>query len=300
MLKLSKNYLLFLIVILAYLFSGCGETNVVIDTLIPSPQENIIPTMESVETPTATMQLNTPTPLPTLTIDEVEAIIEELYETNGNCEYPCFWGLEPGKASIQAVEVFFQPITSYISSFFAEQEDSSTYINIINLPEKFIDPEPYLSLRFYYKNQTLQIIEIVGQNQPVLTLSEFLVLYGKPDQIYVETYKRSRIFTTADTLFSLYLSYQDQGIVADFNGAAYDSSGVITSCFERSPSLWLFVPNEYDIFSVAEVINYDTSWAPLMELELSTDYTIDKFYDEFAGAEDIPCITTPSDLWHEP
>jgi hypothetical protein len=44
------------------------------------------------------------TPEATLSIQEVEKKIELYAQTNGNCDFPCFWGLEPEKTSQQQME----------------------------------------------------------------------------------------------------------------------------------------------------------------------------------------------------
>lgn len=67
-------------------------------TSTPNPSPTTIPT--STRTPTWV-------PLPTLPPAEALAKVQELLETNGGCDFPCWWGITPGQTTLVETGEFF-------------------------------------------------------------------------------------------------------------------------------------------------------------------------------------------------
>ena len=63
-----------------------------------------IPSRTATSEPTATF-----TPVPTKSVEEREAFIHIMYETNGGCDLPCFWGISPGVDDKQTIIEDFSP-----------------------------------------------------------------------------------------------------------------------------------------------------------------------------------------------
>jgi hypothetical protein len=73
-----------------------------------TPTQTVAPTPRPTNTPTFTPTL-TWTPLPTLPSQQTRAKIEELLETNGGCELPCWWGITPNETAWPETLHFLRP-----------------------------------------------------------------------------------------------------------------------------------------------------------------------------------------------
>ncbi len=74
-----------------------SQTPASVDTSTVMPTKTFTPTQRP--TMTATPPTPTITLIPTLTDDKRRAYIIDLFLHNGGCQYPCFWGLTPGKST---------------------------------------------------------------------------------------------------------------------------------------------------------------------------------------------------------
>src|SRR6266498_1818717 len=78
-------------------------TQSVTPTITVTPTQMI---MTETITPTST---NTSTPFPNLTAQEAEKVIAEYLQTNGGC-MECFWGIVPGKYTVEETREFLKSI----------------------------------------------------------------------------------------------------------------------------------------------------------------------------------------------
>src|SRR5512138_2325272 len=98
--------------------SGCTPKSTASSTQVPpSPLERLTnpsqvtpsPTLKPTTTTTPTLPA-TFTPVPTLTTKQAQTKIRELFETNGRCKLPCWWGITPGISANDAFYNFIQSI----------------------------------------------------------------------------------------------------------------------------------------------------------------------------------------------
>ena len=118
---------LFPLISLLLLFTGCYNNAFIATTPAnnvitieptltsqPNPSTTISPTLTLIPTPTrGSTQLPTNTPTITqvvLSPDEIQARLREYLVNNGNCTTPCFFGIEPGKTTLDQVVQQFSPV----------------------------------------------------------------------------------------------------------------------------------------------------------------------------------------------
>lgn len=188
----------------AFLLAACAE-NMAAET----------PEAATSSTPTKIHATNTPpppsiTPSPTfeaLSSEEAQARVDELLETNGGCEYPCWWGIKPGETSFHDTVAILDPLsydssinnTNYYLYYFAD----------ITIPESIYVTEN-LSIGVFnikYLGELADYIEIRGYYLPI---KDILLQFGIPDEVYFEC---PLIFPTTLVPYSIFLDYRNQGII---------------------------------------------------------------------------------------
>lgn len=101
-----KRILVFFI--LLFFVAGCDvSTEIDPDTPVVSPSPTLV---QETETPSPTqtstnIPTTTPIPVPSATSQSIESIYE-LIKTNGNCDELCFWGIIPGKTTVENFPVW--------------------------------------------------------------------------------------------------------------------------------------------------------------------------------------------------
>ncbi len=201
-----SNYMIFL---LLFVLIGCSwfqeirptETSIV-DTASPSPyvsnDKTITPTKTVV--PTSDQEL-LETPLPTLSAPESVKFYKGLLLNNGGCKLPCFWGIVPGTTEWNTAKAFLET--------FAEVREGKYYSARIQ------DPEYPWSIVIQFEVQEGIIVEvIVGPTVTSnFTIDKLLIDYGKPEEVYLLTYRNAPAFPLPAYLV---LDYRHQGILAKY------------------------------------------------------------------------------------
>lgn len=156
-------------------------------------QPTFIVTSRPVQTLSSTQVLTitqTPTvastPKPSLTFlptfpNPREAAIQ-LYGTNGGCKLPCWWGITPGKTSLEQVHQYFQQFTGEV--LVSENENHS--VAVIYYPPANDSVDYTIATQLYISNNIVGAITLDyeaamwGGFSPDRMLTE----YGKPEQIF--------------------------------------------------------------------------------------------------------------------
>jgi hypothetical protein len=139
--KSNKIVVLLVVALLQVMVGSCTGTSDSSETLVskapltlpvattsPSPQATQITT--KAVSPTATMLASTalptatpkytlePTPpiIPILSVDDARNQLLDLLATNGDCPFPCLWGITPGQTTYQEAKSILIPLSS-ISDF---------------------------------------------------------------------------------------------------------------------------------------------------------------------------------------
>lgn len=113
LLRLSKRSVMILAFSLALV--ACTTPMLSTATAFPRTTLPVSPTSEPITTSILTLNPTntpgiTPIPVPTLTGEQRDRFLEDMLETNGGCELPCWWGgtIVPGKTTLGEAKRFFR------------------------------------------------------------------------------------------------------------------------------------------------------------------------------------------------
>lgn len=309
-------------------------------TMMPSlPSENtetppltstIAPTHTSLKptftlSPTATIELPTPTPWPTLPADEAKQMMLGLLEDNGGCRFPCWWGLTPGETSYLTIRSFlekFETISianiyseySFYASWFPLEDDLILDVRVSG----FFKLEPPNNLDgLHVTMQVKRVIEggfeVVWENPlneqylQIYRLPQILTTYGPPNQALVFG---NEAFGHANwSQFELVLDYADQGFVIWYTVLMEQVGNTYLGCMANAyTNLYLWDPEL--TYTWAEGITrasggedreiIDDLNESFLPLEEATSMTLDEFYQTFQNPGNTTCLETPVELWPGP
>jgi hypothetical protein len=279
-----SDYMIFL---LLFVLIGCSwfqeirptETSIV-GTASPSPyvsnDKTITPTKTVV--PALDQEL-LETPLPTLSAPESTEFIEELLLNNGGCKLPCFWGIVPGTTEWNTAKAFLET--------FAEVKEGKYYSARIQ------DPEYPRTHVINLKVQEGMLVE-VGVGPIVMrnfTIDKILIDYGKPEEVYLLTYRNAPAFPLPAYLV---LDYRHQGILAkyEFTSEKINDNEFLVCSQPVGPDMRL--QSSEKMLTELE-INQSVPRPEYRKIGEVSDLSIDEFYDEFKRPS--ACFTTPVDIW---
>lgn len=236
-----------------------------------------------------------PSPQPTLSLAEKEALALEYYMTNGNCELPCWWGIVPGETEWQTAEHFFSTIAVKITSN-AESETDSYYSTSITVPVPEDLSEINLLIHTFIVEDGV-IVEIKPEgpwgDRKVDTVSEILSAYGRPTEVWLDTvgYTFGSYYP-----FGIALFYPEKGILARYWDEADLINDYLIGCPQvDSATLELWSPkwnlSFEETLSRQQGIQY---YKPLSEV---TGMDVETFYQTYLDPDTETCIETPAELW---
>lgn len=280
-------------------------------TITPIPV-NIITTIptETPILPTITsLPLSTLTPVPTLTFGEREALIQGLMITNGECQLPCWWGIESGDRLGSIGQMFtdfgipgWNTRTSNLGSsglmgsIVVGYYDSSNSIFYVDI-----------SLNFYTVDKMVQYIRVSssrphsdqGQQEFVRDwqqyfLSSILQNYGKPSQVYLRL--RSIADPTPTPIYSLSLLYPEKGI-----SITYNLEGIWLGDNQLHAELCLVMANtnplELSLFNPQYFEEWGDYFPPYNDelyiqstWEARTGMDLDTFYQTYQDPNNLECV----------
>lgn len=268
--------------------------------------ETMAPTLTAINS--SSLITSTPTPKATFSPEEAEeAKIKaiELYETNGDCQLPCWWGIVPGKTKWQTAQSLLSTLTNQIYIYGKGAESGSDSIYYANL---FIDSFGVYSLleqSYTIKNEVIERIEVGIESTTVLNykLSSILSTYGEPSEIWLSSYGHDDF---GEIPFTVVLFYSEDVMLLKYYTNAslveVDGLSIVKGCIQdktvSSMSLW---SPEVE-FTFAEGVNKTTGVNPsagylYRPLEEVTEMTIETFYQTFLDPDTDVCIETPAEIW---
>jgi hypothetical protein len=297
--KNSVQLLVFLA--LCQLVSGCGRF--ISPTIVPSlpaqdPTElGITPSPSLVETPNSTLPSTFTTP--SLTPQEVNELLLQLYVDNARCLLPCYWNIIPGKTTWPDASAFLSTIgqvkgpggTSKVPSYgvvFSAEVDN---------------PMGGFMPIFWVKDEVVKAIGINSSwvNQDFdYSLSGLLQSFGIPEEIWIRPVSES---STDQPYYYLVLFYPSKGILVNSLGNAETKDQHLVVCpqdiFSRSPyppQLLLWNPEEQLVFeNLGErLVDDDLGWV-MSEYRLLHDITSNnmtnvEFYDIYSEPNTDICM----------
>lgn len=293
---------LLLIFLMILSLTACG-----VESQPPVPTNTLttsnLPTSTSITAQTP-IQIKTPwkspTPIPTKTWppthtpsltpippdpEIVEAQIVELFDTNGGCDLPCWWGIEAGVTSLEEVEKNIGPYAFDIY----ETQDTRTYL--FRVPE-YISFNEILGISFKYN-----ILGIIEEIDPEtiewetsrFSLSRTLRLLGEPSEVWVIA---NKLFNPR---FSIHLFYETAGMHLIYHGEAQVNPGKsVLVCPSKifdsnNPTLRIWVAGKYA--SLAD-LDKSSSMDNIHMIDDITDLTLSEFYELYSNVSNT-CFETP-------
>ena len=288
------------------LSTGETSTNLITSTLqqVLPPTSTIMPTPSQITpstmTPTAILTW-TPLPvLPTLSPGDAETMILDLIDNNGNCFLPCWWGITPGVTP-------WNQASQFLATFMSIRGPSlQTIGNLIHESYwiRFSDGEKYYSFDIVVVNS---IVHEIGARYEITIghqLNRLLENNGQPD----ETWLAIMPDTPGGPWFFLVLYYQEQGILAQYNGSAIDfgrldsngeyiQTGFRVCPIGMGPDLWL-MPRDTSISIPGNRALGGAEFHRLLRpLQDVTDMSLADFHRIFRNADSTSCFTTPPEPW---
>jgi hypothetical protein len=261
-------------------------------TATASPTSTPNPPLTSAPT-TTVMPVVTPTLIPTLAPEQAASVIHDLFEDNGGCLLPCFWGFTPGQTEWQTVQQLLMPIALQISlndNYAEVRLPAPGNMDLIELSQAYLFEEGVITWIISPVIHTLNF-------QP----STILRTYGPPDEVWLltanapaEGYWRS----------SMTLFYPQRGFILQYGGDNMAQNGKVRGCgFEQDDIVLLgaWLPHEdlsYKAVAGQSVRFGETTFD--LSLEEATGMSIAAFYETFKDPNNPICLESPLSLWPDP
>ncbi len=265
-------------------------TNTSSPTVMLSPSHT--PTSTITRTPWPTIPI-TFTPLPTIPPDEALKIILAIYENNGGCELPCWWGITPGETSWQEVHERFSPLLRIGGPFL---QRGAHYSFLLDVPNN-VDPSGYgfFSANLYFEGDIIQ--EIIVRALLVTpyfddSMSGLLAKFGKPAEIWLAVDLETVDFIPS---YWLVLFYPQHGITVSMLSSAEKTDNAISLCPQRiygfnslRPGLILWPPQEPRSFK--EFYYLDNPEDYFLLEEYPTDMDTQTYYETYLDPDTEACF----------
>ena len=262
----------------------------------PSPE---MPTRTP--SPTWTPSPPTSTPAPTLTADEEQKLVLDLFQDNAGCQLPCWWGFTPGETSWQTAQEFFTSLGKTPDSFHSPRGTTNYAVNF-PVPEQ-ISQDGIAVQDYFVRDGVIEMIwAVVGDSQSYV-LPQLLATYGQPTEIWLKTFSMVADTDGEELPFSLLLDYQHQGMLVEYIGFAYRRDNLIPICLQRARgALWLWPPEHEmtleDIARTGVGGSVSVDGVPdFRSLEEATGMSVEQFYQTFVQPDNQTCFETPVDMW---
>lgn len=267
-------------------------------SLSPTPLLITIPTVTTTISPTVSLQpieSSTPTAVATLSPDEGHARVLDLLANNSGCHLPCWWGITPGQTSWESAKLFFLQFDPEIWSNppFAEVEIPSE--------DGFYGDLNQIRVRFILQGNQITAMRVSGLKDSPYLLGKLLNVYGKPEEIWIQTFSQD---VGTNVAFTIVLFYPKNGFAAvysEWTEIEFGSS-IIRGCLGKDPGLFLWNPGEkITLKEFGEMFEWDiTDYEPYLSLDEATGMDIETFYQTYKDAQGLVCLETPRELWPNP
>jgi hypothetical protein len=315
----KENISIFLIIL--YLFLLCGIllsschikgfdqkiTSVISEspTLITleetSMSINVSPSSTEILKLTPTNKAMTKTIVSSELSDKQKEKFFDLFTTNGNCDFPCWWGIQPG----DPIQKVFDLAPTVGDSLYGEGKPDYYYLlSLDNL--NILD----VSIRFFTdKNKdTIRRMKII-LNRPVrfrdyydsfekgLSISGVMQKYGEPEEILINIYPRAE--KDSSIAYSLLLSYQSSRFSILYLGKI-EHEDPLQICSTKLTDLeqqLFYLEMHVDTFDVIEHENSLLVKEGYQTLESSASMNKNEFYRTFLKPDDSQCMTITYELW---
>ena len=306
---------IFLLIGCVLLFSGACTGSEITPSNVPATQTQQIPTTESPSTltpistvplATATLRPTTPTTmplttaLPTLTTEEIQAEILNLFQVRDTCKLPCFWGITPGKTTWEAAVSSLERVASRIDILTSSNEEMQGVVAWIDTPYEISSTK--IVFNVISSNDVVKILKTRGfPNASSLFIPQFLESNGPPEEVWMHSFK-SFPDNHPSVMFSLF--YPSKGVLATYYADGEVIDGAIRACWIEAPNLVLWEPDRRlsyeEAFFITEYPHIEEPIGQYRRMKEATGVDINTFYTKNAGSADDVCLETPQSWWLDP
>jgi hypothetical protein len=236
---------------------------------------------------TPTPILYTLTPAPTLSVEEAQALVSDLLQSNGGCQLPCWWGFTPGETSWRTAYEFFNARGKVPAAA------PSVYTPRI-YTVSFRVPEP-LTQHYYVQEEIIEMIWSNPGDTPRYKLSQLLATYGQPANVWLKIPPSVPEGDESILPFFLLLHYKNQGILVMYTGFTEEQKGQMVICpGQVGGTLTLWASGR--AMTLEEIARIGLTMAPneapdYLPLTEAVGMSIEAFYQAFTQGEDaLPCL----------
>jgi len=276
-------------------------------TASPIPTSSFEPT-RTVLPPTADLPTPTIAATATLTPQQILDEVRHLFDENGGCALPCWWGIEPGKTTWEEALTILSPLAMRIfppriipNTAYLPTPPEIAYDILIPVPRDIFPVR--LGHRYVVQKDIVQKIEVEIGNVDSYRLSEMLNDLGQPHEVWISTYSKKH---ERSLPFTIVLYYPDQAVLVRFAGEAEVDGDFVVSCPQEYPVLALVlwsVDKQYKSFEAA--VNDTLRLGPSRDwnyqrLEDVTDMNPASFFETFKVPETTACIKSKAEHWPSP
>jgi hypothetical protein len=279
----------------------------VTDTLSATPTtlqtSTATPRLSPTPRPTHTPLPPTVTPLPTIPPADVPEFVWNLFETNGGCQLPCWWGIVPGQTTWADAWNFLSTFAEESTVGGAGQQRAVHDIVIPKPDGARLDGQPSEFWQAYIvsSNSGNVLMIQVGFGAERYPLPEVLATFGEPDEVWIGT---TGIYVPHHPFYVI-VSYPSRGIMVQYVDTASLENDLLIGCPQYigeepfMPELWLSSPEGENTFSeIATTLRFAGEVVQQFRpLEEATGMDVKTFYEIFRDPDNTECLATPLDLW---
>jgi hypothetical protein len=247
------------------------------------------------------METLTRTPVPTLSKQRANAVVNELLKNNGNCNLPCWFGVIPGKTLWADARKFLKPFSTIHDSGGSELMLNGNLRHLASHNVTFQIPgeeRMWGALLIEQDGIVVYIgVDSITAKRGGFVLSKLLSDYGKPDQIYIRT---TMNVPGSELPFRLVLYYRELNIMIDYQlvGRKIGESICVAPKYE-GPVIHLWgADSRYEVAGEGFPgwALFSSEKEPL-QIEQVTDFNVESFYQTFKDPKSSDRLCSLINKW---
>ncbi|KXK15562.1 MAG: hypothetical protein UZ14_CFX002000583 [Chloroflexi bacterium OLB14] len=283
---MNKKLILFTLSI--FLFVGCVQEKVTLTENV------VIPTVTKIS-PSSTPRLIKPTPTiylsPFSTLSALETY-DKLYNSEFECDKPCWWGIIPGFSTWIETKQFIEQFSVYVYSVdkvnneITKSEVSDSYMWFVAIPDSGSDTTT--AVFFVVQNNVVSAIKIGAELvEYFYPPHKILEEYGQPDQIFISNSEYSVFQET--NYAQIYILYEDVNILTSYFFYGSNLTNPLNICLDeehQAGNMYLWSPST----------ELDFDFSILKPLEQFSELNVETFYQTFIDDAN-KCFEVSKEAW---
>lgn len=253
-----------------------------------------------VSTPTPTPAPKpTPTHIPLLTSMPIHWL-----ENTQECQLPCWWGMTPGKTTIQQAREIMLTYTGQKGDI---PKDKVNHYTEYQYGIRIGDTPFLIALIYLYeKDGLLEGIKIYSEDYQDRDLFwkewhdfrsvNFLITYGEPSNGQVLLFWERPSPTTHEVLYRMLFEYNVRGIMVEYGGLTENIDNLYTICPDTNtePFFQMFLSNPEKVVFISPFEKLSS--LPFSE---SSSVTLKDYFRQVISNPEDSCFTNPQSKWDD-